>query len=425
MKPELLQQAKQIWDRTDRAFKFQGRFDIFPYREGARLVDDSFKLAEGIALTEVPTTQEQVNTNELKRRLVGNAVYWDHALSGRFYTFEDAVSLFGIEERDIKGLRSWLSERREGVLETIDRVYQETEVDEDRYSTPLDLPGLKVQAEQFSGTYINNYHQKLGKVFGEFSAVGNFLRDIISVPTSEGRSYFDTNTNTLALGISAITYMSADRTLHINERALIRLFGHEGMGHGLNKVVTDASDLPFFLKTLSWSTRPTVESVGQFYETVIFNDLARSPRTQKELGVQDRFPEIYKDEQDTSQIEYYNRKLMFYAISVLADRNLGEPMDPGTMRKKVGLLADVALYPGYAVGMVEGQRQNYDSEGNLSFNLVQEIVYAAQPVQRVLEMAKEKGLDYDSKRSELDKLILTGFWTPIGLVENAQVALGR
>ena len=66
---------------------------------------------------------------------------------------------------------------------------------------------------------------------------------------------------------------------------------------------------------------------------------------------------------------------------------------------------------------------NFDSEGNLSFDLAREIVYAAQPVEKVLEVMAEKKVEYNvSGRSIIDKLLLTGYWTPIGLVENAKIA---
>jgi len=427
MNPELLEEADRLWEQSDKAVKFQGRFDTYPFRRGIQLVDHFYKLGESIKVSDNINTSEEVLTTELKRRLYGEAVYLDHHLSGRFYTFNEVLDLYGIDKEDTEGLKSWLSDNRNEVLDTIDRVFDGAEVDDFRIDLPVDIPLQQDQAKALADIHIGNYHRKLGALFNELTAVGTFLRDINAVPTFQSRSYFNPYTRTLALGIPAICYITPDNTIHIRERELLRLFGHEGMGHGLQKVVTDSSNLPAFLKRISESTRATTESVGQFYEKVIFDDLANAPKTLKDLGINHIFSEIYQEEKDSQLIVSYQRRLFHYAITVLADKNLGSLDNPETrstaIRNRQDLLSEVALYPGYAIWFIERSRNNFDSEGNLSFDLAREIVYAAQPVEKVLEVMAEKKVEYNvSGRSIIDKLLLTGYWTPIGLVENAKIA---
>lgn len=428
MNKELGQQADDLWTRSDKAYKFNSQFNVFPTQEGIRLVEEFKRLSADIPETPSPGNLEQVHHNELKRRLDGEAVYLEHALSGHYYTFEDVISLYGIDQEDTDSLRGWLLENREGVLDSIDRVYTATDVDELRLPVPADVPTFRRQAEEFSATHISNYQKKLAKLFEDLTQVGTFLRDINCQPTTNGRSYFNLYTKMLALGIPDICYTTEDQSLHINERELIRLFGHEGMGHGLNAVVTEQSDLPRFIKRNSESTRATVESVAQHFETVIFDSLAKSPKTQEDLGIAHKFGDLYQAEQDTRLINQYQRRLFQYAISVLADKSLGDLGHPETRRaateRRISLISDVALYPGYAVGFVEGNQQNFDSQGNLSFNLVSEMVYAAKPAQKVVEHAIQSGMKYEGdERGEIDMLLLSGFWTPIGLVENALVTV--
>jgi len=427
MNKELGEQSEMLWGRAERAYKFNSQFNIYPYQEGARLVGDFQKLSEGIPSAENPTSQEDVYSNELKRRLAGEAVFLDHALSGHYYTFEDVISLYGIDKEDTDGLRGWLLGNREEVLETMDRVFASTEVGDLRLPVPSDVPTFRRQAEEFSATHIGNYQKKLAKLFEDLTQVGTFLRDITCLPTTTDRSYFDLYTKMLALSVPAICYMTEDQSLQINERELIRLFGHEGMGHGLNKIVTEESNLPKFLKRNSETTRATVESVAQHFETVIFEDLADSKKTQGELGIAHKFGEIYQNEKDTRLINFFQRKLFQYAISVLADKSLGDMSDPELRKEAIGrriaLLSEVALFPGFAVNFVEGNQHNFDSQGNLSTNLVREMVYAAQPAQKVVSLMEQKGVSYEGEnRGKIDMLLLSGFWTPIGLVENAQVA---
>jgi len=93
------------------------------------------------------------------------------------------------------------------------------------------------------------------------------------VGTTNIRSYFDPIREIIALSIPSICYQTEDSGLNINEIELIKLYGHEGMGHALNYVLTGENDLPYFLKTITIATKSTKESVAQFYENVIFNDL--------------------------------------------------------------------------------------------------------------------------------------------------------
>ena len=75
-----------------------------------------------------------------------------------------------------------------------------------------------------------------------------------------------------------------------------------------------------------------------------------------------------------------------------------------------------------AKALVENNRYHYDSEGNLQASLVSELRYTARSVERALQEFKKAGILYEgSGRSHIDMILLTGFWTPQGFVENARV----
>lgn len=422
MDRELVQEAEVLWQRSERASRFASRLNVYPMKEGLALVEELQKLGGLIPEKTAPDTEEHVLERELKRRLGGESLALDHHLSGRYYTFGDVVSLFGIPDEDLTGLRGWLKEHKPETELAIQRAYENTEVEGYQLPVPMDISSMASQAEGYCTTYINNYHEKLGKLFRQRTDVGEFLRDIRSVPTTNPRSYFDPQTHTLALGIPDICYMAEDRTLHIRERQLIRLFGHEGMGHGLNFVITQASNLPFFLQESSMATTASLESVAQYFERIIFDDLAHSPKTQKDLGVAQEFDEIYQEEKEIQLINEYQLRFFQYAITVLANTELGSPEDPQTIKRKIELLSELALYPAHAVSIVESNKDRFDSQGNLNPALVSELRYCAQPVRRVIDIFKEAGFEYEGEnRSMTDMVLLRGFWTPIGMVENARV----
>lgn len=427
MSKEIFGEADSLWKRAEGAYKFSSKFNTFPYREGERIVDSFHRLAQEIRVPEIPKTQEDVFLRELRRRLEGEALFLEHNLSGHYYTFEDITNLYGIDKEDIDTLRDWLLENKEGTLEAIDRTYQNTQVEQYEIPVPVDIPRHRRQSEEFTLTYIEMYHRNFSALFSGLTPAGQFLRDIEAVPTTSERSYFSGLTKTLALGIPAICFITEDKTLHINERELIKIYGHEGMGHGLNKIVTDASDLPASLKRESESTRATSESVAQFYESVIFEELSRAPEVQRKLDISHKFQSIYKEERDTQLISQYQRRLFQYAIKVLADKELGDISSSeqrrSSVQRRVEALSEVALFPGYAVRLIEHYQNSFDSQGNLSFETAREMVYAAQPAKKVVEVMKAKGIEYDQEgRSKIDFVLLRGFWTPAGLVENSVIS---
>lgn len=416
-------EAKILWDRQRKTERFQSKFDLYPLAEGKQLVDGFHELSDSINASAQPQSLDEVYTAELKRRALAEAVFLDHALSGRPYTFGDVVEIYGIQPADIEGLKPWLDKNRNATLDAVERVFTQTDVTEYELTLPLDRPGVRRQTEEYAQQRVSVYHRRLGRMFENITGVGGFLRDINSVVTTEPRSYFDSLTKTLAIGLPAICYLTEDGLPNLRERELIRLFGHEGFGHGCNKVVTDAAtDLPFFLKITSGATIGTLESVAQFYEGQIFDDLKVSGATQKALDIHHLFDDIYREEWDTQLINLYKRKFFQYGITVLADKSFGDPQDPNVVAKRTEVLEPLALYPGSARGFIEGHRQNYDSSGNLNPNLVAELRYAAQPAQRVLDVLESRGISYKNQRTTADLILLQGYWTPKGLVERAQVA---
>ncbi|MBT4576783.1 hypothetical protein HOB91_00395 [Candidatus Woesearchaeota archaeon] len=86
------------------------------------------------------------------------------------------------------------------------------------------------------------------------------------------------------------------------------------------------------------------------------------------------------------------------------------------------LLNEVAIDPSYGFHVVEGNRSNFDSEGNLNAGSVAELRYCAQPVQRALEEFFRQGVVYEGEgRKKIDETFLKGFWTPTGFVDNARL----
>ncbi|MFA5856747.1 MAG: hypothetical protein WC867_05285 [Candidatus Pacearchaeota archaeon] len=416
-------ESENLLKKLERLDKFSSKYSINPGKQTKELVTDLFSLSETLVNYDSPINQNQIIESELKRRLVGEAINLEQKLSGRLYDYETVLKLYSIPKDDIADLRTWLSANLANISESAERLF--TSSDLDGYVLPLshDIPGIKRQAEEFAGVHIQKYHKIIGKMLENLSNVGSFLRDIDAVATTQDRSYFDPRRNFLAIGIEAICYSDENSILHINEKELIRIYGHEGMGHALNFLLTRTNNLPYFLKIPSNLTTASAESVAQFYENLLIEDLKNSPKTQKELGIEHIFPKIYQETKDSEIIDQYNRKLMQYGISILADTSFGDPRDPKVIQEKAQKLYEVALDKTGIKSWINKHLSNYDSEGNLNYQLVGELRYCARPVERALEIFNQNGFSYNNPedRSLIDATVLKGFWTPIGLVDNARL----
>lgn len=421
-----LETAEGFLKRLEQVNKFSAKYQLTPSGESAKLAESMRTLADGLPQIDAPQNEDQLLQSELKRRLNGESAYLIQQLSGGLYDFDAVIKMLGIPKQDISSLRSWLEQNKERTHEAIERLFHARDIE--GYELPIsrDIPSVRRQVEEFAGVHIQRYHKTLGKFLQGLTKVGEYLRDVNAVPTTNGRSYFNPRNNNLALDIGDICFSKEDGTLHVREKELIRLYGHEGMGHALNFAVTRQRSLPYFLTQDSALTVATAESVAQFYEGVLMKDLRNSPETQRQLGIEHKFANIYQETIDTEQLEAYKRKMFQYGIIVLADKSLGNPNDPEVLKKKTEILHEIAIDKSSVAGWVQKCRyESFDSEGNLSPSLVAELRYCAQPVDRALEEFRKRGINYDERgRNTIDATFLSGLWTPMGFVDNARLRAG-
>lgn len=422
MNNALIIKSEDLFKRLEKIYKFYTKYKTYPYKEFNKTVDELKTLADSIPNIKNPQNQDKLIQSELKRRLKGEAAYLEQFLSGRYFDFDSVVSLYAIPRSDIEELRPWLDSNREKIIDVTEKLYKTKDIKSYELDVPWDVPNERSVAEKFAEIHVKKYHITIGKLLQDLTKVGEFLRDVDAVPTVAKRSYFYGLTKTLGLAMTEFCFIKEDKSLHVNERELIRLYGHEGMGHALNHLITLSNSLPYFLTRDSVLTKAAKESVAQFYQNVIFEDLKNSPETQRNLDIKHKFQEIYQEAKDVSQLREFDLKLNLYTITVLADKSLGNHKDQKTIEKKIQLIKEVTLDQSYPMRVVEGHSQNFDSRGNLNYHLVEELIYCAQPLQRALDMFKKQGMKYEGEeRSKIDLVLLKGFWTPEGFVDNARL----
>lgn len=422
MDRELLRQGEKLLSGVEKINKFSSKFEVLPVIQTSELVNKFYVLSESIPLIEVPSTREEVFLSELKRSLFSAAKNGEMRLSGKSQDLQSILDVLCIPKEDIDNLKPWLLENKEKTMQTIDSLFHENHVDSYQLVLPVDVPNILRQAEGFISTHIEQYHIEIGRLIAKLTSVGDYLRDIKAVPTTGQRSYFSSLTNTMAISMPNICFMDENGSLQIRKTELIRIYGHEGMGHGLQDVVTKQTDIPGFLKRPQVITSSCQEAIAQFYQNRLFKDIHDSKEVQKKLDIAHNYFDIFKDGLSFDKLSEYRLKLFYYEIIVLADKSLGEVSDAETIKRKKEILSEVALDVNNINSLVESNRYNYDSDGNLSYSLMSELRYCSRPVDRVLEVFKNHGINYEGKdRTIIDETLLTGYWSSQGILENARV----
>lgn len=419
---ELIKESEEIFADLERIRLFEQKYRIPATAQEQEVQERIAQVLDNITPVAAPANKDELLREELRRKLTNQYALLDPSTHNKGYDFDTVVRLFNIPEEDLKELPDWLKANKAETEETRARVWKSTTDIETRIPLATDIPSTRVHAEAVASTHIRKYHQAIGRMLESQTNIGHFLRDVEAAPTFQDRSYFDPRRNRVAISISAICYDDKNGNISINEYELIRLFGHEGMGHALNHVLTMRnSALPKFLQDSSSTTIATEESIAQFYEAMIFDALKARPDVQRELDIYHKFDELMQHAKDVALFEEYQKKLSQFRITVLGDKSLGDPKDPKVMKRKAEIICEVSLSPQYERSYVEGHYHSFDSQGNLNWKLVSELRYCGQPVRRALDILDAAGLPYKDNRSTIDKLFLEGFWTPTGFVQNVEL----
>lgn len=401
--------------------KFRAKYHVLPPDESQRLCDGMSELARSIPNIGGLKNENELFLLEAKRRMEGEAAYLKHRLEGKAYAFEAVLKILGILKGEVSALKPWLKRNRGKTLEAVERLYKSREIESYELAPRMDIPSVRRQTEEVAAAHIQNYHKILGSFLERLTNVGAYLREVDACPTIQERSSFSPLENRLALSILAFCFSTEEGISKIREKDLIRLYGHEGMGHSLNKVITLSSSLPEFLKIDSDLTISSEESIAQFYEERLLEDLKQNPEIQEKLGIKHKFQEIYQEVKDAEQVEKYLFKLYHYAIVVLADKSFGPLDDNNAIRRRIEFLDELSLNRGYTREFVLKNKDNVDEEGNLGSGLVAELRYCTDPVSRAKKEFNLRGIQYRGKeRGIMDETFLTGFWTPSGLVQRAR-----
>ncbi len=414
--------SNEVFDRLNHFEKFvsNGVYRFFNSVVMDKVLPEVSSFKESLPRIDEPKNERELIVAELNRRLDGAILSLEQMVDSNYVEFDKILSLLAIPEQDVKDLEGWLSENKLRVESIVKQLYEDGTF-EYQLNIQSDVPKISKKMQEFADHVVKNYHKLLGPFIGKLTSGGEFLGDIDVTITLNGRSYYNPVFNTVALNPFQICFIDKKKEFNVNELALIRVYGHEVMGHALNSVLSEKSNLPLFLKSysLSHSTLPTAESVAQFYEKIIFSDIKNDKEIQQKLGIADDFEEMYKKFHNESLLSDYLNNFNLYTIYVLADKSKGDQLD-----EKIHLIERFSFSKANAYYQVDYFLKNFvDHKGNLNPRTVSELKYCVKSAYRAYQEFIDKGFDYSKHedRSIIDKTLLEGYWTPQGLEQKARL----
>lgn len=396
-----IEEGNKIFTDIERYIAFlDAPFAIRPVQFAADLIKRISNLEAQIESLE-PKTTEELFLVELKRRLFGQRQLLEVELSGKVPTLNDIVQTYFIPEEDLVELGEWLNANRNEVQNANQRTF-ENYTDKRRTTTPLGNHLLRTQAENLIQEFIQKYTPLVKKVFKDIPEFDTFLANYhILTDTSTNRSVSNRFGKVMLISVSATTYIQ-DGILKVNPELLLSTLNHEVVGHGLNYSITEHSNLPEFIKTGSSEiTASTRESLAEYMESYIFEELKLISNITQELSLNESFEQIYTRYSDSRLMDTYWKKLSRYAILTASKLTKNDTQD---ILKQI---SDVSIDSGYANRFISRIRNEWHPHSNtLLPSVISELKYCANPVKRVVSES--------TTIPKLSKHMFTGFWTPTG-----------
>jgi hypothetical protein len=419
MDPEINDRANELADEVDYLSTFYRNHQMYPATRVKETYAGLVELIDTLPNTGQPSNMPELYQAEVKRRMAVHATTLYHWLSGKEPEPSQFFSMHGVSQEDIEALGPYLHERRDHVVQAMEKLY---EISKHSHIGIPSNPDLEREAERFVLNNGRKYHHILGE-FAEQIIGQEGFRNAVRISTSRDvRSHFHPALNIVAFSIPTTAHYTKNGELKLDIKEAIRSYAHEGIGHALNHFVTKSSDMPLILKRNCTPSESTQEAVALFYEQQVFEDLKDSVELQRALGIHESFDQIYQEAKLSFAVKMYHAMTERYAIAVVADKSLGDPREPEVVQKKMDLLSKVALSPEYPQAAVLGHARNFDRDGSLPYSILRELIYSVPAVDKAMEEFRSQGILYEGEgKRTIDNAMLTGLWTPKGFVDHARL----
>lgn len=357
------------------------------------------------------TETEEVVIDEINRNIVAVKRDTYNMLNVKELEPKKVIRFFSIPEEDLDYLGYWLRENKKEIENSIEKDFDEKEK---RYAADSFIPKNRQFMEKEGEKAINLYHDTLKDHIVRKSGIESFKKvKVFPTWNNDYLGLFNSETKIMHISLPSIFYTSKDDDLLVNNELLIKLYGHEGYGHGAHFCVTDDANLPKTIKKdIDWKN-PSTESISQYFEKMLIEDIRSDKDVQNRLGIDEQFEEMYFRLKNRELFEEFLRKRTQYAIYMLSQDNMQK-------EEKLDRINEVSFNNLYGTYVWD----NFMIDEKLRIDVIRgKLIYAARPVERSLELI-EKGLGsnfYENNRNVVDNFLLEGIWTPEGFMQKTEL----
>ncbi len=406
---ELLNRVKQI-----EIFQRQPN-NLVPHEEISSLVKDINDFHSSLPDINDPQNLGELFNVEIKRRLAAEVASLSVDISSEVASWQDVIRYHGIPQKDLDNLETWLAENMDKVSKANQRNFTRTKGSEDRAYIPLGSTVLRTQAESLITQYILRTTTVLRDFLPAQLGVKEALKKYqVIVDSWQNRSYCNWISGVVGICTTDVAFMNQGE-IYVDEPSFLALVGHELIGHACHNTLTHNSDLPTFFRTITdTSIHSTGESISQYFEEKILDYLRKVPGITEKLGLTEPFENIYQKYHDDRLIQKYKSRRYQFAILSLAKAG------KANFRDQIPAISKYSLEPQWVTNFIENLKYGWDEiTGRLLPKYVRELMYAADPVGRIMENTPIENIP------EAERLVLTGFWMPQGLEQWVQLNLSN
>lgn len=369
-----------------------------------QLINDLLQLHNEIPEIVKFDSKEAVFLKELKALSKGTAFDLQDDIRKDIATPDEILEMYNIKKDDIDELKDWLLANKNNIKLANNRLF-EFHSTEDRDSVALGVEPLRITALELVQNKIDMMEILLKKYFNNFTGIQEFFNNYkVYADCIRNRSATYKVSKIVTISVEHMVYMK-DNVMKLDFQEFLRVYCHEVLGHGLNFAQTATTDLPFFIKDSLWLpfSITTRESVAQYFQDWFFYEVMDNSEVFKFLNAIEPFENIYTRYIDTEILGKYWTKLSRVAIWILAKSKMNDHL------KQIEEISKYAISPKYATKFVNRYRNHWNRATELLLpEDVMELKYAVDPVAKVIGLGDKK---------KIEKLILTGMWTPDGLVD--------
>lgn len=369
-----------------------------------RIMNDLQKLSNEIPCIDSPKTKEEMFVKELKNLAKGVVFDINDDISKNIATPEEVMEMYCIKQEDIDENKAWLLENRDTIVKA-NRNLLENETSQLTSKILLEIKDIRTDGIKMAQEHIDEMGDILKKHFGQLPGITELFNIYKIYPEAQGtRSATHKVSKIITIAVKNILSMKGHE-LVFNLEEFLKIYSHEVLGHGLNFVLTASREFPFFIQDGLFLpiTGATKEAVSQYFQEWFFDKAVGNPEICKILGKYEPFELIYSRYKDTNILDKYWSKLAHVGLYALATTKADDHDN------QIKEISKYSISPKYAANFVNKRRNEWNkATGLLLPSQVSELRYAVDPVSKVISLGEV---------SKIEQLILTGCWTPTGLID--------